>query len=758
MPVNSELAYKVWARYAFVRDNGHTKYVEKADTCERYFAGDQWEANDRNELEAVRRPVLTINKILSTVGNVLGEQINNRSEISFRPRSGAPAETADVLTKVFKQISDNNQLDWKRSDMFADGVISGRGYLDIRLGFNDSAQGEVLIDNVNRKNILIDSDADAYDPDSWSEVFVTKWLTADDIAVMYNRDDAELLRNRDNASYPYGYDSIQFNRDRFGDPRTASYNSGYDHSNVMRNIRVIERQYRVLDRQKHFVNPETGDMRPVPEDFGRDKIAYFTQTYGLQVTNKLVRRIRWTVIADNVELHDDWSPYKHFTIVPFFPHFRYGKTIGLVENLLGPQQLLNKVTSQELHVVNTTANSGYKVKAGALANMTVAELEQNGARTGLVIEVNGDADKDVQKISANQVPQGLDRISYKAEESIKTISGVSDSMQGMDRADVAAKAIQAKRQAGSTNLVKPLDNLIRTDFIIARNVLDLVQEFYTEPRLLTITHDQATGEAETFGINQPNPNLPPQPQGDEAEGQGEQMDDEDDETPYQEIINDLTLGEYDVVVSSVPKRETLEDSQFEQVMAMREAGIQIPDSVIIDASRLMNKKDIIRQMQGDQTSPEAVAAKELQQRGQQAEVSKSEGEAAQKHADAELKKAKTQETAVKAQVLANTPPEQGDGGAQAKMAEVQIKGQAAEHKMGMDEQTAQHKMDLAEREHQLKREQMNADIQMKQQDMAQKRMDARVKAVQDAAAAAAKPPSNSKTQVANRSRLPTSKA
>ena len=90
MPVNSELSYKTWSRYARVRDDGHTKYVAKADVCERFFAGDQWEASDRALLEKVRRPVLTINKILSTVSNVLGEQINNRAEISFRPRSGAP--------------------------------------------------------------------------------------------------------------------------------------------------------------------------------------------------------------------------------------------------------------------------------------------------------------------------------------------------------------------------------------------------------------------------------------------------------------------------------------------------------------------------------------------------------------------------------------------------------------------------------------------------------------------------------------------
>jgi hypothetical protein len=713
MPVNSEETYKTWQRYAWARDNGHTKFVEKADKCERFFAGDQWDAADRAKLEAVKRPVLTINKILSTVGNVMGEQINNRAEIGFRPRSGAPAENAEVLSKVFKQISDNNQLDYKRSEMFADGVIRSRGFLDVRLGYGDSMQGEVEITKLNSKNVIIDPDAEEYDPDTWGEVFVTKWLTADDIAVLYGKENAELLRNKDKSSFPYGYDSIQMNRDRFGVTQYPMYAGNYDNSNVLRNIRVIDRQYRKLDRQKFFLAPQTGDMRPVPDTFDRDRIALFVDTYGFQVVPKLVRRIYWYVMADNVELHAGWGPYKHFTVVPYFPYLRDGKTIGLVENLLSPQELLNKVTSQELHVVNTTANSGYKVRAGSLTNMTAEELEQKGAQTGIVIEVNGDPDKDVQKIAPNQVPQGLDRISYKAEESIKTISGVSDSMQGMDRADVAAKAIQEKKKSGSTNLIKPLDNLTRTDYILARNVLDIVQEFYTEERLYTITHDQATGETETFAVNQAD--------------------------PYGQITNDLTLGEYDVVVTSVPHRETMEDSQFEQAMALKEAGIAIPDSVLIDSSRLMNKKDIIKKMEGDKTSPEAQEQAALAKRGQEAEVSKTEGEAAVKHADAQLKTAKVGETQAKTQELLNGEPD--DGGGQAKVAEAQTKAVAAEHKMTLDERLAEHDASLKEREFTRDSEVKNAELALQEQDMAQKREDAAAQKVLDAANAAQKPTS-----------------
>ena len=706
MPIDTDIAMKVWTRYAWARDNGHSAYVQKADKCDAFFRGDQWDRVDKARLENVRRPALTINKILSTISTVMGEQIFNRAETSFRPRNGAPAETADILNKVFKQIADNNQLDWKRSDMFADGIITSRGFLDVRLDYRDSMQGEVCIENINPKNVVIDPDGEDYDPDTWNEVFTTKWVTADDIAVLFNKEDAELLRNREQSFFPYGYDSIQAFRDRFGDRFNPLYAGSYDFSSVQRNIRLGDRQYRMLDTQKHFVSPETGDMRAIPEDFDRNKIAWFVEKFGFQVTKKLVRRIRWTVIADNVRLHDDWSPYKHFTVVPYFPFFRRGTTLGLVENLLGPQEMLNKVSSQELHVINTTANSGYKVKAGNLTNMTVEELEEKGAQTGLVVEVN---EMDgLEKIQPNQVPTGLDRLSYKAEEHIKTVSGISDSMQGFDREDVAAKAIDKKRQAGSSNLAKPMDSLTRSDYILARNVLDLVQEFYSEERVMTILADPATGATEDFTINQV--------------------------TPVGEILNDLTLGEYGVVITSVPHRETLEDSQFEQAVALKELGVQIPDDVLIDASRLMNKKDTIKRMQGDQTSPEAQAQRQLQQRAQAAEVSKAEGEAAAKHADAQLKGAKTQETMVKAQVLANTPPE---GPEQAPDNSHEVAKTA--HEMDLAERQFQHDQQMDFMKVAQQRQEHNDEMTLRSQQAQQEAADRRMQAAANAATAAQKP-------------------
>jgi hypothetical protein len=229
-------------------------------------------------------------------------------------------------------------------------------------------------------------------------------------------------------------------------------------------------------------------------------------------------------------------------------------------------------------------------------------------------------------------------------------------------------------------LAKVLDNLQRTDFILARNVLDLVQAYYTEPRIVSIINADASHESEQVQVNQPDP----------VSG---------------EIVNDLTLGEYDIIISSTPARDSMEDSQFEQVMAMRQQGVQIPDAIVIEASRLMRKADIIKQMSGDKESPEAQAQMQLQQRGQEAEVAKLEAEAQQKGADAQLKMSKAQ-------------VEGSDGG---QMQQMQI-----------DFQKMQTELAMKERELQLKEAEMQMKLELKQREHEQNMAITQQKAAHDA--------------------------
>ncbi|MGB2147898.1 MAG: hypothetical protein ACPHZ7_13200, partial [Vibrio toranzoniae] len=244
-----------------------------------------------------------------------------------------------------------------------------------------------------------------------------------------------------------------------------------------------------LSRAFFFVDPETGDQRQAPDDWSETKNKKFAKQYKLTLISKVIRKVRWTVTCDKVVLHDDWSPYNQFTIIPFFCYFRRGRPFGIVRNLLSPQEQLNKIASQELHIVNTTANSGWMVESGSLVGMTADDLEEHGAETGLVLEYARGTNPP-QKIQANQIPTGLDRISQKAALNIKSISGVNDSMLGTDSAEVSGIAIQAKQNRGAIMIQVPLDNLRKSRQYLAESILNLIQTFYTEQRVIQVTNEE----------------------------------------------------------------------------------------------------------------------------------------------------------------------------------------------------------------------------------------------------------------------------
>ena len=700
MPINTAVATDNWSHYRRLRDGGHREFVEKDRRCRDFAAGRHWNSKDLQALKEQGRPALTINKILSTLGTVSGEQIKNRVEVVFRPTAGAQDAVAEALSKVWMQIAQNNQLSWKRSDVFWDGIVAGRGFYDARIDFSDSMMGEVRVSQLNPKNVLIDPEAESYDPDEWNEVILTKWMTWEDIAALYNRKDAELLKNmRGEGLEGYGVDTWE-EKDCFASGQLGHmpYYPAYTETDdpLLRNIRVVERQYRKFTKQLHFVDVQNGDTRPIPENWDENRISALLQKYGGQmgVTEQPTKRIRWTVSAGPVVLHDEWSPFEHFTVVPYFPYFFHGETIGIVEGLIDPSELLNKTLSQELHVINTSANSGWVVEEGSITNMSMQELEARGATTGLVMEYKKGA-QPPQKIQPNQVPTGLDRVSYKAEEFIKTISNISDSMQGFDREDVAAKAIMAKQQAGSVNLVKMFDNLERTDWLLARNVLSLVQNYYTEPRLLNITHDDFRQEQEQVAINQPDPTTG-------------------------EITNDLTMGEYDIVISSSPYRASMEDSQFEQAVALRQLGVQIDDSVLIENSRLLRRAEIVKQINDARNSPEAQEQQQLQQRAQLADIAVKESKAQKTQVDAQMNMVKAQRLASGADDAAALQNNQSKAQLEADKAQIELARLQAElelkqQELEMKRQEGQQKLALQQAKDEQDSQRRNFELRARQE-------------------------------------------
>jgi len=621
-----------WSRYTRARDNGHIDYVEMAQKCDSYYQGDQWDAFDVAELDAEGRPALTVNTILPTVNTILGEQSSRRADIQFKARRRGTEDVAHTLTKLYMQIADNNKLDWVEQQVFSDGLImDGRGYFDVRIDFSDHIEGEVRIAAKDPLDIIIDPDAKDADPKTWNEVFETKWMTLDEIEERYGKKKAEQLRFIAENGNSYGPDSVEYEEQRFGDTENHDgyFGAGTPGEDDYRNVnalRIIERQYKKLAKVTCFIDLETGDQREAPESWGDAKSKKFATKYNLELYTKMKKRVRWTVTCDKVVLHDEWSPYKEFTLVPYFCYFRRGRPFGVVRNLLSPQEQLNKIASQELHIVNTTANSGWMVEAGSLVGMTADDLEEHGAETGLVLEYARGTQPPL-KIQPNQIPTGLDRIAQKAAANIKTISGVNDSMLGTDSAEVSGVAIQAKQNRGAIMIQVPLDNLRKTRQYLAERVLELVQVFYSEERVIKITNeDDPMKPREDMVINQM--------------------------TPEGEVINNLTLGEYDVIVSTAPARDSFDEVQFAEAISLRQAGVMVPDDAIVEYSHLSRKAELakrIRTMTGQEPpTPEQAEAMQQQQQLEmsqiQLELAKMQAEVMKMQSETELNDAKAEST------------------------------------------------------------------------------------------------------------------
>lgn len=570
------IASATWDRYKYGVHRGHRTYTEWAALCERMYLGGgrQWDPREAAALRAQGREPYEFNEIFPSVNSAIGHQIKNRLDIQFRPRGGkADQKQAEIRSKVIMQIADQQHLHAKETEVFSDGVIQQRGFFDVRVKFDNNMQGDLIVSVRDPMDVIPDPDAKTYEPDGWADVITTRWMTDDDIEADYGKAKRDVVRATNSNEPDYGEnDDDGAQRAKFS--ANAGASSGYDAFYLDGNIRrtrVVERQRWVRSMSRVLFYPRTGD-RKLAENLTPEVIQQQI-AQGAVMSKTSMRRVRWVACTADVTLHDEWSPYDTFSIIPYFAYFRRGQTIGLVDNAIGPQQAHNKALAQFVHIVNSAANSGWTYEENSLTNMTPHQLETKGAMTGLVIEFKKGSARP-EKIPPNPLPAGVDRLIELTRNALKSVT-VPDAMRGIDGVDTSGIARQTQQAAAAQQLSVPVDNLARTRLLMGEKLSALTRQFVTEERTFRITEiDFKTGKpVETpITVNQ----------FDESTGG---------------FINDLTEGDYDVVVSEQPIAATFEEGQFQQAITMRKEGVAIPDSVVVQSSSLARKGEIVEQMQ-----------------------------------------------------------------------------------------------------------------------------------------------------------------
>lgn len=574
-PNEALLAADQWSRYLYGRDRGHRIFLNNAKKCEDMYlgAGLQWSKDDKETCEEVQgRKCVEVNTIFVTVNRVVGEQIHTRADVSFAPKKGmASQDVANDLTKLTRQIFDDNSYQWLETEIWTDGLIQQRGYIDIRMDFDDNLQGDVRYSLEDPMEVIPDPDANTYHPKGWHDVIVTRWLSLDEILGRYGAEAAKKVESYPMPERDFGEEDDEPSRSRFGTEQVGSWveDSARDDRGIKR-YRVIDRQWRKQSRRKFFLN-EYGDLRPVPDNMSKEQIADKVASGEWVITEKTTSRVRWTVSTVNAVIFDEWSPYNHFTIVPFFPYFRRGRTRGIVDNAISPQETFNKALSSILHTSNSTANSGWLVEEDSLTNMQTDDLADVGMKTGLVIEYKRSSNKP-EKIKPNELPPATAAIASMSEGYIKKVTGISDTEDEASSPEESGVAYEGKNFQSKIHLAGPLDNLAKTRHMIVEITRDLIQQYYTEERVIMITEEGDMGERQhvPLVINK-------------RDSAGR-------------IINDLSLGEYAATITSVPHSASFQNTQFRQLMEMKKYNVSVPDTAIVEVSSIAKKRELIEMM------------------------------------------------------------------------------------------------------------------------------------------------------------------
>lgn len=588
-----------------------------AKTCVDFFESRQWSPDERRRMKEMGVPDLTFNKIKPVVNLVLGYQRMNRYDIKYRPSSDgiATQEVADKLNMQVKETAEENELKWKESEMARDGIVTGRGYLEVEIDFDMNPLGAIVVDVRDPFSVFPDPDATTYDPNDWADVMTSYWMSENDIRANYGKKSSVQLAERADGGVQteVGVDVGVYEADHpmttfwltdyvRGESgyRTGIYNSPFmDHVDKdKRRLRVLKRQWRDWRDQWVFVNYTTGQRRKLgwADEMNRAEaeaevlMQDFSPADQLDMIRETVRHPKVTITSADVLLYDDWSAYRSFSIIPYFAYFRRGMTRGLVHDLIDPQKEINVRRSAEIHIISTSANSGFTYPKGSLDSEMKEKLSRFGAKPGIHIEyeVVGTSGLKPERLEPSQFPYNQGELEDRSTRDLKEISGVNDEAMGSTEKVQSGRAIEAKQRQAVVGIETMMDNMARTRWLLGRKALELFQDFYTEERFIQAEGEDGTTQQATINETYTIQDI--------------------DGTEEQVILDDVTSGEYQVVIDEAPATATFMEAQFQEALALRDKGVPIPDHILVELSTMPRKQEIVEGIQEEMAAMQAQAA------------------------------------------------------------------------------------------------------------------------------------------------------
>lgn len=583
----------------------HEKDKQSANRLEMACDADmydniQWNEEDAQILRDRGQMPLVFNEVAPMVDWIIGTERRTRVDWRVMPRAEDDVEMADIKTKVLKYVADINRVTFARSRAFADAAKAGVGWIDD--GVRDDPTQDILYSKYEDwRNVLWDSASYEHDLSDARYIFRWRWVD-EDIAVMMFPDREDVIRravedSRHAAFSDWEEDAWYTAEELLSGAQNGtlrSSGSGMMIDAKRRRVKLIEAQYRMPAKSKIVSDG------PLKGAFFNEKdgaLLNALSQVGGSIIDKVVMRVHMAVFTESQMLAMSPSIFRHnrFSLTPVWCYRRGRDRLpyGVIRRVRDIQQDLNKRASKALWMLNTN-----QIIADEGATDDWNTLRDEADRPdGLIIKKQG---KDIQIRRDTDAATGQIQMMTLDAQSIQKSAGVSQENMGRQTNAVSGEAIRARQLQGSVATTEPFDNLRLAVQVSGEKQLSLVEQFYTEEKVVRLTGSK--GAIDWVKVNQP-----------EVLADGSVR-----------FINDITSSMGDFVVSESDYAGTMRQVMFEALNQL--AARLLPEvalrlmTIAMDFSDFPNKDEVaeqIRKITGERDPNKEPTPEEAQQMQQQ---------------------------------------------------------------------------------------------------------------------------------------------
>lgn len=474
----------------------------KMSRCQDFVDNDQWSDEDRAELEQRGQPALVFNLIGTSVRWITGTEKRTRADYRVIGRGKEDTDSAENKTALLKYLNDVNRGGYHRSRAFEDAVGAGIGWIEVGIR-GDEGQEPLFERYENWRNVWPDRLATEPDYSDGRYIFRAKWVDLDTAKAYFPEHvNALELAAEDHEQY--------YSDDEFDNPDTEM---GYQqhsvgtqvssHANRRLRVRLIECWYRQPEQCEVIRGNGTCNGAILSNDDPR--LTAMAQEMEVYKAVKQVMRLMIFVSGRNDNagqmVYHGRSPYWHnrFPLVPVRAYTRKRTNLpyGPVESMLDPQIDLNKRKSKALFILSTNQ---VIMDKGAVDDVNI--LAEEVARPDGIIEKNIGKTLEIRndKALAQQHVNMMDQ----SAQYIQRAGGITDENLGRQTNATSGKAITARQEQGTTVTYDLFDNLRLAMQITGELKLSLIEQYYTEEKVVRILGERGKTEFRTLNDSPEN--------------------------------------------------------------------------------------------------------------------------------------------------------------------------------------------------------------------------------------------------------------